>query len=213
MPGKMDVSRGRLASRLIGFYVILAAITVAVVIVVIDKGRNEKPQPAIAGGYLSSAPAPCIGPVPKPVGGQPLPPTAPTQLPATGPSFNVLQSGQFVNFTNNQSTLGGKLRLNDKTLPGGGHRLTGNVECVSGGKSLALDAVAVPRRQGLDHRFPRRPSIRRNAQERSARSGRSRAEDPDQRPGHVRVVAGLDLLRQQVHTRRHRIRRRAVRGQ
>ena len=148
MPGKMDVSRGRLASRLIGFYVILAAITVAVVIVVIDKGRNEKPQPAIAGGYVSAVAAPCIGPVPKPVGGLPLPPTAPTQLPATGPSFNVLQSGQFVNFTNNQSTLGGKLRLDEKTLPSGGHRLTGNVECVSGGGSVKLDAVAIPGAKG-----------------------------------------------------------------
>src|SRR5436305_2324317 len=143
MPDKTDVSRSRLASRLALFYVILAAVTVAVVIIVIDKGRNEKPQPAIAGGYVSAAAAPCIGPAPKPVGGQPLPPTAPTQLPATGPSFNVLQSGQFVNFTNNQNTLGGKLRLNEQTLPGGGHRLTGKVNCVSGGRSLALNAVAI----------------------------------------------------------------------
>src|SRR5437764_12255400 len=148
MPDKTDVSRSGLASRLGVFYAILAAVTVAVVIIVIDKGRNEKPQPAIAGGYVSTAAAPCIGPGPKPVGGQPLPPTAPTQLPATGPSFNVLQSGQFVNFKNNQNTLGGKLRLNEETLPGGGHRLTGNVECVSGGSSSALDAVVIPGAKG-----------------------------------------------------------------
>src|SRR5205807_5412354 len=86
MPEKTDVSRGRLASRLVIFYAILAAVSVAVVIIVIDKGRNEKPQPAISGGYVSSAPAPCVGPVPKPVVGQPLPPTAPTQPPATRPS-------------------------------------------------------------------------------------------------------------------------------
>ena len=55
----------------------------------------------------------------------------------------MLQSGQFVNFTNNQGTLGGKLRLNEKTLANGGHKLTGNVECVNGG-SKAINAIATP---------------------------------------------------------------------
>ena len=145
MPGEM--SRGRLVQRLITFYAILAVIAVAVVIFVVDKGGSEKAQPAIAGGYTASTPSPCIGPVPKPVGGTPLPATAPAQAAATGPSFNVLQSGQFVNFTNNQGTLGGKLRLNEKALPGNAHRLTGNVGCVNG-KSLSLDAIAVPGAKG-----------------------------------------------------------------
>ncbi len=64
----------------------------------------------------------------------------------------MLQSGQFVNFTNNQNTLGGQLRLDEKTLPGNSHRLTGTVElCVR-------RQVAPPRRdrdsgrQGIDHR-------------------------------------------------------------
>src|SRR6516165_5812672 len=144
MPGQEDVSRGKLASRLIVFYAIIAAVGVAVVIFVVSKGGNEKAQPSIAGGYTLSAASPCIGPVPRPAGGIPLPPTAPTQVTAAGPSFNVLQSGQFVNFTNNQNTLGGQLRLSANTLPGNSHRLTGDVSCVSGGRSLHLDAIATP---------------------------------------------------------------------
>src|SRR5690349_7305396 len=113
MPSETGTGAG-LMRRLIAFYVIVAAITVGVVIYVVDRGKDEKAQPAIAGTYQSAALNSCIGPAPKPVGGAPLPPTAPTQVPAPGPSFNVLQSGQFVNFTNNQGTLGGKLRLNEK---------------------------------------------------------------------------------------------------
>ena len=144
MPGQEEMSGSRLARRLVIFYAIIAAIGVVVVVFVVSKGGNEKAQPAIAGGYTLSAASPCIGPVPKPAGGIPLPPTAPTQVAAAGPSFNVLQSGQFVNFTNNQNTLGGQLRLNEQTLPGNSHRLTGSVDCVSGGKSLNLDAIATP---------------------------------------------------------------------
>ena len=142
MPSETGTSGG-LMRRLGVFYVILAAIAVAVVIFVVDRGKNEKAQPAIAGVYQSAALNSCIGPAPKPVGGAPLPATAPTQVPAPGPTFNVLQSGQFVNFTNNQGTLGGKLRLNEKTLANGGHQLTGNVECVNGG-SKAINAIATP---------------------------------------------------------------------
>src|SRR5581483_12082125 len=124
MPGPKDMPRGKLATRLITFYAIIAVIGVAVVIFVVSKGGDEKAQPSIAGGYTLAAASPCIGPVPKPAGGAPLPATAPTQVPAAGPSFNVLQSGQFVNFTNNQNTLGGQIRLNDTKLAGNAHRLT-----------------------------------------------------------------------------------------
>jgi K+:H+ antiporter len=143
MSGEGSTVRGQLAKRLITFYAILAVIGVAVVIYVVDKGGTEKAQPSIAGGYVASAPNPCIGPVPKPAGGIPLPPTAPTQVAASGPSFNVLQSGQFVNFTNNQSTLGGKLRLNENTLPANSHKLTGTVDCVNG-KQRQINAIATP---------------------------------------------------------------------
>src|SRR6185312_15412264 len=132
MPGPKDMPRGKLATRLITFYAILALIGVAVVIFVVSKGGNEKAQPSIAGGYTLSAASPCIGPVPKPAGGTPLPATAPTQVAAAGPSFNLLQSGQFINFTNNQNTLGGQLRLSKTALAGSAHRLTGTVNCVSG---------------------------------------------------------------------------------
>ncbi len=144
MPGQKALSRSQLVRRLGIFYAIIAVIGAAVVIFVVSKGGDEKAQPAIAGGYAMAAASPCIGPVPKPAGGIPLPPTAPTQVAASGPSFNVLQSGQFVNFTNNQNTLGGQLRLDAKTLPNNAHRLTGDVNCVSGGASLHLDAVATP---------------------------------------------------------------------
>ena len=106
-----------MVKRLITFYAILAVIGVAVVVFVVSKGGNEKAQPAIAGGYAASAASPCIGPVPKPAGGIPLPATAPTQAAATGPSFNVLQSGQFVNFTNNQNTLGGTAATQTQDAP------------------------------------------------------------------------------------------------
>jgi Kef-type K+ transport system membrane component KefB len=147
MAGYEATSRGQLMRRLITFYGIVAVIGVAVVIYVVHKGGSEHAQPPIAGGYAASAANPCLGPVPKPVGGIPLPPTAPAQAGATGPSFNVLQSGQFVNFTNNQGTLGGKLRLSDQKLAGNAHHLTGTVDCVKGG-SETLNAIAVAGARG-----------------------------------------------------------------
>jgi Kef-type K+ transport system membrane component KefB len=137
----------QMGTRMIAFYVILAAITVAVVAIVVNKGQSEKALPAIAGGYAAAAPNSCLGPVPAKPGGVPLPPTAPAQPAASGPLFNVLQSGQFVNLTNNQSTLGGQLRLNATTLANGGHHLTGTVNCVSG-KQLQVSAVAVAGAKG-----------------------------------------------------------------
>ena len=104
--------------RLILFYAIIAVIGVAVVVFVVDKGGNEKALPSIAGGYSRARRTRASDRSPKPAGGVPLPSTAPTQAAAPGPSFNVLQSGQFVNFTNNQSTLGGQLRLDETTLAG-----------------------------------------------------------------------------------------------
>src|SRR6201999_1823066 len=142
MPSETGTSGG-LMRRLGVFYVILAAIAVVVVIFVVDRGKNEKAQPQIAGVYQSAALNSCIGPAPKPVGGQPLPATAPTQVPAPGPTFNVLQSGQFINFTNNQGTLGGKLRLHNEALANGGKKLTGDVSCVNGG-SKPINAIVIP---------------------------------------------------------------------
>ena len=142
MSSMAGVSSGGLGRRLIAFYVILAAIVVAVVIVVVNKGGDEKALPTIAGGYVASAPNACFGPVPPPPGGVPLPATAPAQAPPSGPAFSLNQSGQFVNVTNNRRTVGGQLRLKYDAASGGGHRLTGTVNCVSG-PSQKLDAIAV----------------------------------------------------------------------
>jgi Kef-type K+ transport system membrane component KefB len=142
MPSNPGLPSGRLARRLVVFYAILAAVLAAVVVVVVDRGASEKALPSIAGGYVASAPSSCLGPAPKSPGGAPLPSTAPVQLPPAGPAFNVLQSGQFVNFTNNQHTLGGRLRLQSHAGAGGAHRLTGTVNCVSGGHRK-LDALAL----------------------------------------------------------------------
>jgi Kef-type K+ transport system membrane component KefB len=143
MPSNSELSSGGLARRLIAFYLVLAALSVAVVIIVIDKGGSEKALPSIAGGYVASAPSSCLGPAPAPVGGAPLPVTAPTQLPPPGPAFSVNQSGQFVNLTNSQRTLGGQLRLKPGATPAGAHRLTGTVNCISG-KQQTLNALVTP---------------------------------------------------------------------
>ncbi len=137
------MSSGGLARRLIAFYLVLAALSVVVVLVVIDRGGSEKALPAIAGGYVASAPSGCLGPAPAPVGGAPLPPTAPTQLPPPGPAFSVNQSGQFVSLANSQRTLGGQLRLRPGAAPAGAHRLTGTIDCVSG-RQQTLDALVAP---------------------------------------------------------------------
>jgi Kef-type K+ transport system membrane component KefB len=94
------------------YYTVLALLTAAVAAIVISAGHDEKAQPSIAGGYDTRAPVACLG-----------------------PSFDVKQSGQFVNVTNNQSTLGGRLRLRD------GRRLTGHVDCVNG-KSAHFSGTA-----------------------------------------------------------------------
>ncbi len=143
MSANSELSGASLARRLIPFYAILIALSVVVVLAVIDKGGGEQAPPAIAGGYVASAPSSCLGPAPAPVGGTPLPATAPTQLPPPGPAFSINQSGQFVNLTNSQRTLGGQLRLEPGGTPAGAHRLTGTVDCISG-KQQTLNALVVP---------------------------------------------------------------------
>lgn len=134
--------------RLVAFYVILIAVVVAVIAVVINDGSSKKAQPSIAGGYLTTAANPCLGKVAAAIPGAPLPVTAPAQSTAVGPSFNIAQSAQFVTISNAAGTLGGQLRLHPGAVAGG-HPLTGTVNCVSGGKQLALQAVAVPGVKGF----------------------------------------------------------------
>ena len=127
--------------RLTVFYVVLALLTAGVAGVVVSAGQDEKAQPSIAGGYDADQAAPCLGTPPAPVQGPPLPATAPATAPVNGPSFDVKQSGQFVNFSNFQGTLSGKLRLEDKQNADGSRPLTGDVNCVDG-KTAKLEGTA-----------------------------------------------------------------------
>jgi len=88
-PGSASAS----ATRLIVFYVALAVLTAVVSFVVIKKGADEKPQPAIAAGYDASAPNPCLGEPARPATAVTLLSTAPAQAPQSGPSFDLKQSG------------------------------------------------------------------------------------------------------------------------
>src|SRR3954463_12654043 len=124
------------------YYAVLALVTAAVAAIVISAGHDEKAQPTIAGGYDAAAPVACLGPPPPKPAGAPLPPTAPGQPAVNGPSFDVKQSGEFVNFTNSQNTLGGKLRLRDRG------KLTGDVDCVNG-KGAHFTGVVSTGRQGV----------------------------------------------------------------
>src|SRR4051794_19868061 len=133
--------------RLTAFYIFLGAAVTAVAIVVLNAGADKHAQPSIAGGYDAKAPNPCLGAAPTPPKGAPLPATAPPQPPVAGPSFDVKQSGQFVNLSNTQSTLGGKLRLKENAGPNGARPLSGKVSCVNG-KSLQFDGAATPGEKG-----------------------------------------------------------------
>jgi K+:H+ antiporter len=133
--------------RLIPFYAVLAAVTAAVAVVAIIEGEDKRGQPSIAGGYDATGPHPCLGPPPPPVEGRPLPGTAPPQAQAAGPSFDVKQSGQFVNLSNTQETLGGKLRLEAAEDTEAPRRLHGDVDCVNG-ETAGFEGTATPGQKG-----------------------------------------------------------------
>src|SRR4051812_13450754 len=123
------------------YYAVLGLLTAAVAAVVLSAGHDEKAQPSIAGGYDATAPVACLGAPPPKTAAPPLPSTAPVQPSVNGPSFDVKQSGQFVNLSNSQSTLGGRLRLHD------GGKLSGDVDCVNG-TSAHFAGTALAGKQG-----------------------------------------------------------------
>ena len=133
-------------TRMTIYYTILAAITAIVAIVVVSAGHDEKAQKPIAGGYDATAPNACLGATPPKPTGAPLPATAPAQPAVGGPSFDVKQSGQFVNFSNPQYTLGGKLRLHGGTGDAP-RKLDGDVKCVNG-KTEHFVGTATPGPKG-----------------------------------------------------------------
>jgi len=122
-------SKGASKSRLIAFYVALFAITAVVAAIVISAGDDKKGLESIAGGYDLAAPNACLGSPPAPPKGRPLPATAPAQAQVVGPSVDVKQSGEFVNLSNAQKTVSGKLRFEGDELAGGARKLTGDVNC------------------------------------------------------------------------------------
>src|SRR3954453_3963603 len=128
------------------YYVVLGLVTAAVAILVLSAGSDEHAQKSIAGGYDVSAPNACLGTPPPPPSGPPLPPTAPAQPRVGGPSFDVKQSGEFVNVTNTQGNLSGKLRLEGGTGEGP-RKLSGDVGCVNG-KTQHFSGTATPGPKG-----------------------------------------------------------------
>ncbi|HWH43713.1 MAG TPA: cation:proton antiporter [Thermoleophilaceae bacterium] len=101
--------------RLVAFYVVLAVVTAVVSAVVLTIGSDEEAQPSIAAKYKLDQPHPCLG-----------------------GEFDVRQSGQYVQVSNQAETLDGKLRFKDGEL-------SGDVDCVDGEKRELDGVFAVPR--------------------------------------------------------------------
>ena len=141
------MEQGASNRRLTIYYVFLAIAVAVVAALVISEGESKEAQPSIAGGYDLQGENACIGTPPAPATGKPLPQTAPAQPPVSGPSFDVKQSGQFVNLSNTQGTLGGQLRLEEKARPDGSRELTGDVDCVNGG-TQEFEGTATPGEKG-----------------------------------------------------------------
>ena len=140
--------------RLTLYYIFLAVVVAAVAAIVFAAGEDEQAQPSIAGGYDLQGPNACFGDPPAPAPGEPLPPTAPPQSQVSGPSFDVKQSGQFVNLSNTQGTLGGKLRLEESSSASGARPLSGDVE-LREREDAGLRRHGHAWRQGRDRRCPR----------------------------------------------------------
>lgn len=117
--------------RLIPAYVLLIAAVVGAAVLLIAKGDHEHALPSIAGGYGLTAASGCFGAQPVTAAGAPLPSTAPAQPPVIGGSFQLQQSGEFVNLSSSSNSLGGKLQLHAATT-GHAMRLTGTIDCAGG---------------------------------------------------------------------------------
>ncbi|MFZ0043496.1 MAG: cation:proton antiporter [Solirubrobacteraceae bacterium] len=91
-------------SRLAVYYSVLILVVAAVVSVVISAGKDKHGEPAIAGGYTVASGKACLS-----------------------MRLQIAQSGQYVSFSNAQSTVSGDLTLKHS-------RLTGTVTCVGNAK-------------------------------------------------------------------------------
>jgi len=88
--------------RLVAFYAIVAALTVAGVVLSIAAGEKREPETEIAGGYALAEPDACLG-----------------------AGFDLRQSGRFVNLGSDEASLAGQLNLDE-----GG--LSGDIHCPEG---------------------------------------------------------------------------------
>jgi Kef-type K+ transport system membrane component KefB len=103
-------SGGSRVARLVVLYSIVAAVVVGVAILAIEAGDDKTAEASIAGGYDTAPVNSCLGEM-----------------------FDVKQSGQFVNFTNADGSLSGKLDFEDG-------KLTDTVDCVDD-SSAEIDAT------------------------------------------------------------------------
>ncbi len=107
----MDSGASVVRNRLVLLYVVVAVVVAVGTIVIVAAGENREAQPNIAGGYDTQGTSACLG-----------------------ARFDIKQSGRFANLDNTKGDLSGKLEFEE------GH-LTGDVECVEGGKQ-EIDARA-----------------------------------------------------------------------
>ena len=156
-PGDGEEEARARPSRVLALYIVLAVVTVVVTALVLVEGEDRQAQPSIAGGYDVEGENPCMGKVPPKAGGPELPSTAPKQQTPAGPSFDVKQSGKFVNFTNPQGTLDGKLELDSVDERHAARPLHGDVECVDG-RQRELPGEGHPGSEGADQGNARRPA-------------------------------------------------------
>src|SRR5947209_20190619 len=114
MSASTTESEGKPASRrpgspsrffVIAYYALLVLVTGVVVVIAATTGSRKHAQPALAGGYDVSAGATCLG-----------------------PTFDLQQSGQFVDLSNVQGTVGGGLTFKHGSL-------TGTAKCVNQAKA------------------------------------------------------------------------------
>jgi Kef-type K+ transport system membrane component KefB/nucleotide-binding universal stress UspA family protein len=102
---------GDIRRTLIAIYAVMAVAVAVVATVVFSAGQNLNPEKPVAGGYDLAKPDPCLG-----------------------ASFDLRQSGEFVNIENADDSIGGGLRDENG-------QITGDVDCVSGGNQ-EIDAKA-----------------------------------------------------------------------
>ena len=146
--------------RLVAIYVVMAVAVAAVAIGAITAGEELTAQRSIAGGYDLERPDPCLG-----------------------ASFDLRQSGEFVNVENAEGTLGGSLRVDEG-------RLTGDVACVDGGMAELRAQVDSDGVEGTVAGRPVRGELKRDP----PRAGVPRPRAPDSIEGEYELTPRLPCL-------------------